>query len=242
MPHPLRGETTFFTQGVGILGSIGGLENGDGHRCLPGDLARRVSCGIGEGIHAYLILLGSVGEGAVLGNGNSPPLGLPGNGKGQALAFRVGNFQFSGIFQILIGLQGHILRHRRFVLLAPDGDGHGGAFRYIVFIDGQVADLDRLVGFRIHGSKGHLTDLLCRQDISRTENPAAQLNGAFLLGHLRQANAHYSVLPGEIPGREAIHTAAVHFRGGYRADQTKGAAHRQKQTGKTGLKHGSYLQ
>ena len=166
LPHPLGGKPAILPQGIRVLGGIRGLENGDGHRGLPGGLPRRVGCGIDKGIDAHFIFLWGVGEAAVLGDRHNPSARLAGNSVGQRLILRIGGLQLAGVGKILIGFQGGILGNGRLILLTSEGQGEHRRFRRTVGIDGQIPHLQQPVFLCVSRPQGHLRNLLGGQYIS----------------------------------------------------------------------------
>ena len=200
--------------GILVLGGVRRFQNGNRHGGFPGDFPGGVGSRIGEGIHAHLIFLGGIGESAVLGYSDSAPPGLPDDGIGDGFSLRVGDFQFSGVGKIFVSFQGHILRHRGFVLTAPEGNGHDRCLCHVGIVNGQVAHLDFPVRFPGDRGKGHHSHLVRGQNIPGLQDPAAQSKAA-ALGQIRQTDARKGCFAAEIFRAEAVgHTAVDFCRGG----------------------------
>ena len=225
MLHPLCGKAAVLADGIGILGGIGGLENGDGHGCLPGDLSGRIGRGVDKGIHTHLILLGGVSEAAILMDGHGATLGLAGDGEGHGLPLGIADFQLPRHFQVFIGLQGRILCHGGLVFFSANRQRHHGRIRHMILINGKISDLRRTVLLRQQRGEGHLRHLFRSQNIPGLQHPGAQHNGAhFTFGQIGDADAHH-LLRAKIPGGEAVNAVAVHLR-------SIGSANHAAETGK----------
>ena len=211
--HPLRSEAAAFAGSVRILGCVRGLGDGDGHRGLPGHIARRVGGRIGEGIHTHLVFLRRVVEAAVLADDHIAPLGLAGHGEGQLLPLRVLDLQQRLIRQIFVSLHGGILRHRCLILLADDGNAHGRHAFHSVFIDGQISHHGLQIRFGAQRMEGHLCHLLRCQNVTGLQDPLPQHDRTgFRLRQRCDADARQILFCREIRRREAVGRITVHLR------------------------------
>ena len=237
-----------------IGGVVQRLQNFNGHRSLIGHCPSLVCGGKAERVLPHLVLLGRVGEGAVLPNGYLAPLGRLHQGEGQLAVLRVLRCEVPGELQILIGLQRDVLRHGGLILFAPDGDGHHSRLLHPVAINGQISELRLLPAGRC-GVEGHGIQLPRGENVPGTNHPAAQLHRAQAplrdpshtdAGEvIRSAGLKFSRL-------ETINHPGIHLRVGRQSLGQSRAHHarnqRQRQEppapaaqGKGTISHGKYL-